>query len=46
MVDVTYGSTDVIKLILLCLEANVNFAFTMNESTALHCAAYGELVGS
>lgn len=45
MVDVTYGSIDVIKLILLCPEANVNFAFPMNKSTALNCVVYGGFVG-
>jgi len=46
MVDVTYGSIDVIKLVLLCPEANVNFAFTMNKSTALNFVVYGVFVGS
>ncbi|XP_004510954.1 zinc finger CCCH domain-containing protein 30-like [Cicer arietinum] len=41
MVAATYGSIDVMKLILSYPEADVNFACGVNKSTALHCAASG-----
>ncbi|TKY68139.1 Zinc finger CCCH domain-containing protein 30 [Spatholobus suberectus] len=41
MVAATYGSIDVLKLILLCPEMEVNFACGAYKSTALHCAASG-----
>ncbi|XP_057458639.1 zinc finger CCCH domain-containing protein 30-like [Lotus japonicus] len=41
MVAATYGSIDVLKVILSCPEADVNFACGVNKSTALHCAASG-----
>ncbi|KAG4386171.1 hypothetical protein GLYMA_12G237300v4 [Glycine max] len=41
MVAATYGSIDVMKIILLCPEADVNFACGANKTTALHCAASG-----
>lgn len=41
MVAATYGSNDVLKLILMCPEADVNFACGANKTTALHCAASG-----
>ncbi|CAI8607506.1 unnamed protein product [Vicia faba] len=41
MVAATYGSIDVMKLILSYPEADVNFACGVNKSTALHCAACG-----
>lgn len=41
MVAATYGSIDVLKLILSCPEAEVNFACGANKCTALHCAASG-----
>ncbi|KAL2326452.1 hypothetical protein Fmac_025510 [Flemingia macrophylla] len=41
MVAATYGSIDVLKLILLCPKTDVNFACGANKSTALHCAASG-----
>ncbi|CAL0303434.1 unnamed protein product [Lupinus luteus] len=41
MVAATYGSIEVMKIILSRPEADVNFACAMNESTALHCAASG-----
>ncbi|XP_019449588.1 PREDICTED: zinc finger CCCH domain-containing protein 30-like [Lupinus angustifolius] len=41
MVAATYGSIEVMKIILSRPEADVNLACAMNESTALHCAASG-----
>ncbi|XP_044489790.1 zinc finger CCCH domain-containing protein 30-like [Mangifera indica] len=41
MVAATYGSVDVIKLILLHSMADVNLSCGPDESTALHCAASG-----
>ncbi|KAI5422486.1 hypothetical protein KIW84_045793 [Lathyrus oleraceus] len=41
MVVAAYGSIDVMKLILSYPEADVNFAYGVNKSTALHCAASG-----
>ncbi|KAL2330785.1 hypothetical protein Fmac_018366 [Flemingia macrophylla] len=41
MVAATYGSMDVIKLILSCPETDVNFSCGTDRSTALHCAASG-----
>ncbi|KAK7405479.1 hypothetical protein VNO78_06817 [Psophocarpus tetragonolobus] len=41
MVAATYGSIDVMKLILMYPEADVNFACGANKTTALHCAASG-----
>ncbi|XP_058744142.1 zinc finger CCCH domain-containing protein 30-like [Vicia villosa] len=41
MVAATYGSIDVMKLILSYPEADVDFACGVNKSTALHCAASG-----
>ncbi|KAK7317316.1 hypothetical protein RJT34_01436 [Clitoria ternatea] len=46
MVAATYGSIDVLKLILACPEADVNFACGANKTTALHCAASGGSVNS
>lgn len=41
MVAATYGSIDVLKLILSYPEADVNFSCGISKSTALHCAASG-----
>ncbi|CAL0326178.1 unnamed protein product [Lupinus luteus] len=41
MVAATYGSMDVVKLILSYPEADVNFSCGADKSTALHCAASG-----
>lgn len=41
MVAATYGSIDVMKVILLYPDVDVNFACVANKSTALHCAASG-----
>ncbi|KAI4323406.1 hypothetical protein L6164_023016 [Bauhinia variegata] len=41
MVAATYGSIDVLKLILSCPEVDVNLSCGMDKSTALHCAASG-----
>ncbi|KAJ7982210.1 Zinc finger CCCH domain-containing protein [Quillaja saponaria] len=41
MVAATYGSVDVLKLILSYPETDVNFSCGMDKSTALHCAASG-----
>ncbi|CAJ2657480.1 unnamed protein product [Trifolium pratense] len=41
MVASTYGSIDVIKLIVSYPEADVNFACGVSKMTALHCAASG-----
>ncbi|KAK7283886.1 hypothetical protein RIF29_13634 [Crotalaria pallida] len=46
MVAATYGSIDVMKIILSHPEADVNFACVMNKSTALHCAASGGSVNA
>ncbi|KAM7264577.1 hypothetical protein ACFE04_002260 [Oxalis oulophora] len=44
MVAATYGSIDVIKLILSSSDADVNFSSGLDKSTALHCAASGGAV--
>jgi hypothetical protein len=44
MIAATYGSLDVMKLILLYPEADVNFACGVSKMTALHCAASGGTV--
>nr|KYP64336.1 Zinc finger CCCH domain-containing protein 24 [Cajanus cajan] len=41
MVAATYGSIDVLKLVLSFPEADVNFSCGTDRSTALHCAASG-----
>ncbi|GMN53607.1 hypothetical protein TIFTF001_022744 [Ficus carica] len=41
MVAATYGSVDVLKLILLYPEVDVNLYCGVRKSTALHCAASG-----
>ncbi|GAV67011.1 zf-CCCH domain-containing protein/Ank_2 domain-containing protein [Cephalotus follicularis] len=41
MVSATYGSVDVVKLILEHSEADVNLSCGTDKSTALHCAASG-----
>lgn len=41
MVAATYGSIDVMKLILSLSEADVNHPCGLDQSTALHCAASG-----
>ncbi|KAI4333136.1 hypothetical protein L6164_017978 [Bauhinia variegata] len=41
MVAATYGSIDVLKLILSYPEADVDLSCGMDRSTALHCAASG-----
>lgn len=41
MVAATYGSVDVVKLIVSHPEADVNFSCGLDQSTALHCAAAG-----
>ncbi|KAJ0038263.1 hypothetical protein Pint_24005 [Pistacia integerrima] len=41
MVAATYGSVDVLKLILLHSMADVNLSCGTDKSTALHCAASG-----
>ncbi|KAF7836045.1 zinc finger CCCH domain-containing protein 30-like [Senna tora] len=41
MVAATYGSIDVLKLILSYPDADVNFSCGASKSTALHCAASG-----
>ncbi|KAA8520244.1 hypothetical protein F0562_014500 [Nyssa sinensis] len=41
MVAATYGSVDVLKLILSQLEVDVNFSCGPDKCTALHCAASG-----
>ncbi|XAR63446.1 hypothetical protein NMG60_11023383 [Bertholletia excelsa] len=41
MVAATYGSIEVLKLILSHPEADVNFSCGLDKSTALHCAASG-----
>lgn len=46
MVAATYGSIDVIKLILSRPESDVNFACGTNKTTALHCAASGGSVNA
>lgn len=42
MVVVSYGSVDVLKIVLSCPEADVNFSCGNDKSIALHCAASGE----
>ncbi|KAF8398373.1 hypothetical protein HHK36_017300 [Tetracentron sinense] len=46
MVAATYGSIDVLKLILSLSEADVNRSCGPDKSTALHCAASGGSVNS
>ncbi|TKY49596.1 Zinc finger CCCH domain-containing protein 30 [Spatholobus suberectus] len=46
MVAATYGSIDVLKLVLSCPEADVNFSCGTDKSTALHCAASGGSVNA
>lgn len=46
MVAATYGSIDVLKLILLYPEADVNFSCGTDQSTALHCAVSGGSVNA
>ncbi|GLT41978.1 hypothetical protein SLA2020_160020 [Shorea laevis] len=41
MVAATYGSLDVIKLILSSSDADVNYSCGQDKSTALHCASSG-----
>ncbi|CAK9165082.1 unnamed protein product [Ilex paraguariensis] len=41
MVAATYGSMDILKLILSLSEADVNRSSGLDKSTALHCAASG-----
>ncbi|KAK4253722.1 hypothetical protein QN277_010361 [Acacia crassicarpa] len=41
MVAATYGSIDVVKLILSYPDASVDFTCGISKSTALHCAASG-----
>lgn len=41
MVAATYGSVDVVKLILSYPDTDVNFSCGMSKSTVLHCAASG-----
>ncbi|XP_024026001.1 zinc finger CCCH domain-containing protein 30 [Morus notabilis] len=41
MVAATYGSVDVLKLILSYSEVDVNLSCGLHKSTALHCAASG-----
>ncbi|KAF3437904.1 hypothetical protein FNV43_RR20660 [Rhamnella rubrinervis] len=46
MVAATYGSIDVLKLILSYPEADVNRSCGLDKSTALHCAASGGSVNA
>lgn len=46
MVAATYGSVDVLKLILLCPEVDLNLSCGLHKSTALHCAASGGSVNA
>ncbi|XP_050386031.1 zinc finger CCCH domain-containing protein 30-like [Argentina anserina] len=46
MVAATYGSVDIVKLIVSCPEADVNFSCGLDQSTALHCAASGGSVNA
>ncbi|KAF8403819.1 hypothetical protein HHK36_011925 [Tetracentron sinense] len=46
MVAATYGSVDVLKLILSLSEADVNCSCGLDKSTALHCAASGGSVNA
>ena len=46
MVAATYGSMDVLKLILSCPEVELNFSCGTDKSTALHCAASGGSVNA
>lgn len=46
MVAATYGSVDVVQLILSLSEADVNLSCGLDKSTALHCAASGGSVGA
>ncbi|PON81306.1 Transmembrane protein [Trema orientale] len=41
MVAATYGSVDVLKLVLSCTEVDINLSCGLHKSTALHCAASG-----
>ncbi|MCI42098.1 zinc finger CCCH domain-containing protein 30-like, partial [Trifolium medium] len=46
MVAASYGSIDILKLILSCPEADVNFSCGTDKGTALHCAASGGSVNA
>ncbi|KAL5079914.1 hypothetical protein RYX36_008335 [Vicia faba] len=46
MVAASYGSIDILKLVLSCPEADENFACGNDKSTALHCAASGDSVNA
>uniref|UniRef100_A0A803P4H6 C3H1-type domain-containing protein n=1 Tax=Cannabis sativa TaxID=3483 RepID=A0A803P4H6_CANSA len=46
MVAATYGSVDVLKLVLSCPEVDVNLSCGVHKSTALHCAASGGSVNA
>ncbi|KAF5747983.1 hypothetical protein HS088_TW05G00714 [Tripterygium wilfordii] len=46
MVAATYGSIDVIRLILSLSDADVNLSCGLDGSTALHCAASGGAVNA
>ncbi|KAG6640897.1 zinc finger CCCH domain-containing protein 30-like [Carya illinoinensis] len=46
MVAATYGSIDVMKLILSLSEADINRSCGLDKSTALHCAASGGAVNA
>ncbi|CAN1184582.1 Zinc finger CCCH domain-containing protein 30 [Linum perenne] len=46
MVAATYGSVDVLELILSKTQADVNFSCGMDKTTALHCAASGGSAGA
>lgn len=46
MVAATYGSIDVIRLILSSSDADVNHCCGLDKSTALHCAASGGAVNA
>lgn len=46
MVAATYGSIDVIKLILSLSDADINRSCGLDNSTALHCAASGGAVNA
>ncbi|CAL5198885.1 unnamed protein product [Lathyrus oleraceus] len=46
MVVVSYGSVDVLKLVLSCPEVDVNFSCGNDKSIALHCVASGGSVNA
>ncbi|GMY14195.1 zinc finger CCCH domain-containing protein 30 [Fagus crenata] len=46
MVAATYGSIDVMKLILSLSDADINLPCGLDKSTALHCAASGGAVNA